>query len=261
MFQKLKAIAKKILRVIRALKDMDELKAEDRKFYFWLAGGGKYNHNFYNASLSQAFAGHFKRSDISDHLGSIFFFALEAKPKLIVELGTRGGESTRSLLAAAFLSKAVLLSIDIEECGYIDLPFRENWHFIQADDIEFGNSQFVDWCRHRHLEPIIDVLFIDTSHEYEHTKNEIKTWYKYLSEEGVMIFHDTNMGKGIYSRTDGSIDFGWDNERGVIKAIEEFVGRNYDEKSFFYDFIQDICILHYPYCNGLTILKRHNLNL
>ena len=76
------------------------------------------------------------------------------------------------------------------------------------------------------------------NYEYEHTKNEIETWIRYLSEEGVMIFHDTNMGKGIYSRTDGSIDIGCDNERGVIRAIEKFIGRHYDENSFFYDFFQ-----------------------
>jgi predicted O-methyltransferase YrrM len=261
MLRPIKDIIKKMPGALRVYAAVMAIKDQARKFFFWLAGGAKYNHRFYDTSLSKALKGHFRKSDISDHLGSIFFFALGAKPKLIVELGTRGGESTRSLLAAAFLSKAVLLSIDIADCENIDLPFRENWYFVKSDDIEFGNSHFVDWCQHRHIEPIIDVLFIDTTHEYEHTKNEIEIWIRYLSEEGVMIFHDTNMGKGIYSRTDGSIDIGWDNERGVIRAIEKFIGRHYDENSFFYDFKNDFLILHYPYCNGLTILKRHKLNL
>jgi len=261
MFQTIKAMVKKILVALRIYPAIKSIRDQPRKFHFWIVGGTKYKHHFYNTSLFKALKGHLKKSDISDHLGSIFFFALGAKPKLIVELGTRGGESTRSLLAVAFLSKAVLLSIDIVDCECIDLPFRENWHFVQADDIEFGGSRFIDWCRHHHIEPIIDVILIDTSHEYEHTKNEIETWSKYLSEKGVMIFHDTNMGKGIYSRADGSIGFGWNNERGVIRAIEEFVSCHYNENSFFYDFRKNYLIIHYPYCNGLTILKRCNLNL
>jgi hypothetical protein len=51
------------------------------------------------------------------------------------------------LLAAAFLSKAILLSIDIEYCENIDLPFRENWHFVKSDDIEFGTLHFIDWFK------------------------------------------------------------------------------------------------------------------
>ncbi len=34
------------------------------------------------------------RTDISDHLVSLFIESLSIKPKLIVELGVRGGEST-----------------------------------------------------------------------------------------------------------------------------------------------------------------------
>src|SRR5476651_2065618 len=40
------------------------------------------------------------RSDIHDHLGAIFAETVRSRPKLIVELGTRGGLSTRALLAA-----------------------------------------------------------------------------------------------------------------------------------------------------------------
>jgi predicted O-methyltransferase YrrM len=255
MWQRIKAIIRKI----PISPKLDPIREQAKKVFFRLAGGTKYTHNYYNAYLSKALTNHFGKSDISDHLGAIFFFAMGAKPKLIVELGTRGGQSTLSLLAAAFLSKAVLLSIDIVDCELMDLPFRDNWHFVQADDIEFGNLHFISWCSHLYIEPIIDVLLVDTSHKYEHTKKEIETWFRYLSDEGIMIFHDTNMGKGIYSRTDGSVDIGWDNNRGVIRAIEDFVGRNYDENSFCYDFTKDMLLIHYPYCSGLTILKKHKI--
>ena len=62
------------------------------------------------------------RSDIRDHLGTLFHEAVSARPRLIVELGTRGGGSTRALLAAAEVTGAHVLSVDIEDCGTIDLP-------------------------------------------------------------------------------------------------------------------------------------------
>jgi predicted O-methyltransferase YrrM len=245
MLQLIKAIIKKK----PASFSFYHIKEQARNLTFYLEGKSKYEHNFYNPYLNKAFKDGLRKSDISDHLGSLFFFTVGAKPKLIIELGTGGGESTRALLAAAFLSKAVLLSIDIEDCESIDLPFRENWHFVQAEDIDFGMFHFEGWCRDHQIEPIVDVLFIDSSHEYEHTKSEIATWIRYLSEEGIIIFHDTNMGEGIYSRTDGSVDIGWNNDRGVIRAIEEYVGRKYEESSFCYDFIKDMLLIHYPYSN------------
>jgi len=199
-----------------------------------------------------------RRTDISDHLSAIFYFAIDAAPTLIVELGTRGGESTRALLAAAFNTQSTLLSIDFHDCQALQLPFREHWHFINADDLEFGKTEFTDWCLSHSLVPRIDVLFIDTSHQYEHTKAEIEIWSSYLSDTAVMLFHDTNLGKGTYARLDGSIGIAWDNQRGVIRALEELVGRQYDETAFFCDLTDQYLIMHYPNCNGLTVLKKRS---
>ncbi len=196
------------------------------------------------------------RSDISDHLGVLFYFATIAAPRLIVELGTRGGESTRALLAAASETNSILLSIDIEDCSQIDIPVRDRWHFVRSDDVEFGVAAFRSWCDTRSIAPEVDVLFIDTSHTYEHTKAEIGVWSNHLSENGIIIFHDTNMGSGVFARMDGTISCGWDNDRGVMAAIEETVGRRYDEKCFFSDVTDKYAVLHFPNCNGLTIVKR-----
>ena len=49
-------------------------------------------------------------SDISDHLSELFYEVVNAQPRLIVELGTRGGESTRALLSAAQVLDARVLS-------------------------------------------------------------------------------------------------------------------------------------------------------
>jgi cephalosporin hydroxylase len=200
-------------------------------------------------------AGASVQSDISDHLPSIYYFTLVTKPRLLVELGTRGGESTRALLAAANDAGGVLLSIDIENCQRVDTPFRDRWHFVQADDVLFARDGFKEWAKERGVNPTVDVLFIDTSHEFHHTLAEVRAWSTHLSPEATMIFHDTNMGPGVYARLDGSVGRAWDNDRGVIRAIEELIGRKYDERAFFSDRTDKYSVLHFPNCNGLTVIR------
>jgi predicted O-methyltransferase YrrM len=245
------------LRATRVYVGIRNIYIAIRTLPFKLGGGTRYRQRFYQSALIKALEGFRRKSDISDHLNTIFFFTLNARPKLIVELGTRGGESTRALLSAASICDAILLSVDIKDCGLLNMPYRERWEFIKANDVEFGKQPFINWCQRRGIDAKIDVLFIDTSHIYEHTKKEIEVWSKYLSENGVMMFHDTNAGRGAYSRTDGSCGLGRNNKRGVIRAIEEFVGQKYDENSFFSDLRNNFLIKHYPYCDGLTILKKY----
>jgi predicted O-methyltransferase YrrM len=230
-----------------------------RRLAFVLRGRRLYGHHFYRRELARALDALPTRSDISDHLGLLFFFSLQARPKLIVELGTRGGMSTRSLLAAAKLSGGVVLSIDVEPAGELDVPYVENWRFVQADDVAFGRTGFVDWCRAEGLEPVVDVLFVDTSHQYEHTRREIEVWKQWLASGGIAMFHDTNMGTGLFAHTDGRVDTNWNNERGVIRAIEDLTGRAYDERSFFYDATEEFLVVHFPYCNGLTVLQKSDI--
>ena len=88
------------------------------------------------------------RSDIHDHLGTIFAETVRAGPRLIVELGTRGGISTLALLAAAEVADAPVLSVDIEDCDGVDIPprFRSRWHFQRGDDVAFAGEPFERFC-------------------------------------------------------------------------------------------------------------------
>jgi hypothetical protein len=116
-------------------------------------------------------------------------------------------------------------------------------------------ARFPAWCREAGIPAAIDVLFIDTSHLYEHTRQEIAAWFPFLAARGTAIFHDTNMG-ALYRRADGTLGRGWDNERGVIRAIEEFLGTRYDESCPFVDLRGEWIVSHDPLCNGLTTLNR-----
>jgi cephalosporin hydroxylase len=191
-------------------------------------------------------------TDISDHLLALFSEAASVRPRFIVELGVRGGESTFAFERAARLSDARVLSVDLEDCQF--QSSYPKWTFLKKNDLTFA-SEFPDWCSSHQLAPEIDVLFIDTSHLYQHTLEELRLWMPYLSAKSKLILHDTNM-KRIYRRADRSLGRGWDNDRGVIRALEETLGTKFNEEQDFVTVIGGWLIRHWSHCNGLTVLEK-----
>jgi cephalosporin hydroxylase len=192
-------------------------------------------------------------SDISDHLATIFCEAVAVQPRLIVELGVRGGESRFVLERAARVTGSALLSVDIEDCSDA-CGESPGWYFVKSDDIGFAQT-FPHWCSQHKIEPRIDVLFIDTSHVLEHTVREIKQWFPYLSAHCKVLFHDTNP-KRFYRRLDGTIGAGVNWKRGVVQAIEEHLGTRFNERLDFVTTVNDWLIRHWAHCNGLTTMER-----
>jgi predicted O-methyltransferase YrrM len=194
-------------------------------------------------------------SDISDHLSRMFSEVVAAKPRLIVELGVRGGQSRAIMERAARISNSSLVSVDLNDCSAA-CGTSPLWHFVKSDDIKFA-ATFRDWCLQRSIEPSIDVLFIDSSHLYEHTVQEINSWFPFLSPRCTVLFHDTNM-RFLYRRLNGTIGHAWNNKRGVIRAIEERLGARFDERITFATCIGEWMIRHWDHCNGFTILSRRS---
>ncbi|NOZ13463.1 MAG: class I SAM-dependent methyltransferase [Acidobacteria bacterium] len=193
-----------------------------------------------------------KRTDISDHLETLYREALSVQPKLLLELGVRTGASGFALSRAAEKSGAWLISLDIEPTLF--RSDYEKWRFVQGDDVEFA-AAFPEFAEEAGFEPKIDFLFIDTSHTYTHTRSEIDAWVPFLSPAGTMIFHDTNM-KLIFRRKDGSLGGGWNNRRGVIRAVQEFLEVRWDENKPYRGNHNGFIVRHIPTCSGLTILRR-----
>lgn len=191
-------------------------------------------------------------SDISDHLVRLYSEAAALSPSLIVELGTRTGESTRALVRAARRNGAALVSVDLKPVG--DLFDYDEWHFVQAEDIDFAGS-FPAWCRERGLEPTVDFLFVDTSHEHDHTRAEIDAWFTHLADRCKVAFHDTHL-TCLYRRRDGTAGRAWDNDRGVVRCLEEMLGLAVDERMPFAVLRKEWLVRHDPLCNGLTVLER-----
>lgn len=193
-----------------------------------------------------------KKTDISDHLETLFAECLNIEAGLIVELGVGDGESTFVLERVANLWGSKLVSVDIEDCQKVS-KFKDRI-FVRQDDISFA-AEFPDWCRARGINPVIDILFIDTSHLYDHTVAEIQSWFPYLAPRCKVFFHDTNMSE-IFVRKDGSTGKGWNNSRGVIRAIEEHLGVRFDETSDFSLMYNGWFIKHYAICNGFMIMEK-----
>ncbi len=191
-------------------------------------------------------------TDISSHLEALYVAGLAAHPRLIVELGVRGGESTFVFERVARRSGADLVSVDIADCANVSR--YERWHWVQEDDVRLGR-RFRGWCEQRGLEPLVDVLFVDTSHVYDHTRAEMDAWFPHLSGRAVALFHDTNMKK-VFRRRDGTLGLGWDNHRGVVRALEDVLGIRIDERRALACAAGPWRVTHDPICNGLTMLRR-----
>ena len=192
-------------------------------------------------------------SDIDEHLEWIFTETLLLQPKLIVELGVRGGTSTFVFERAANLCGASIVSVDIDDCSSISSHPR--WYFFQGDDVQFA-AIFPEFCQQRNLPPSVDLLFIDTSHYYDHTVQEVSAWFPHLSSRAKVLLHDTNM-RLTGPRRDGCFQSSWDNHRGVIRAVEEYLGiMKIDESKDSVECAGEWILRHKANCNGLTILDK-----
>jgi hypothetical protein len=71
-----------------------------------------------------------------------------------------------------------------------------------------------------------------------------------------MLFHDTNMGRGWYRCLDGKSERGGNGTRGISQPVEEFLGRRYDEMTYFCDATGRFVLNHVPWSSGLLVLRR-----
>lgn len=209
------------------------------------------------ALIDVSYFGANPKSDISEHLNFLYFYLHTARPKNILELGTRRGESTRVIEKYCREMNIVGKSIDLEEAPAW-LKNSKNWKHFVGDDIKLGRNlaHTKRWPDDSEFKPL-DFIFLDTSHEYIHTKEELATYLPLLrSGVGAIAFHDTNLTSAPTLRLDGSVGYGHDNKRGVARAIEEQFAFNFDERSLHVQSIPGFNFLfyHQPWCNGFSIL-------
>lgn len=164
-------------------------------------------------------------SDISDHLLQMYDTIIQRSPKLIIELGVRGGMSTFAISRAAQDIGARLISVDITDCS--KSCDWSKWEFLKMNDLNFADT----------FKDKIDILFIDTSHTFDHTVSELRKFLPLMHDKGIIILHDTNVCGSEVAR---AID--------KVFGIKGNWGINFSIKS------NHIKIKNYAHNNGMAYL-------
>ena len=162
-------------------------------------------------------------SDINEHLPTLYDLA--SKYSHVTEFGVRHAVSTTALLAGLESRKdhSKLISYDINRQPQVaeleQLTDKVEFIFHQENTLEVEIAS-------------TDLLFIDTLHNYEQLKQELKQSTNVKSQ---IVLHDTTTF-GINGET---------SEVGLTRAITEFLENSRWRLAHYY-----------PNNNGLTILER-----
>lgn len=146
-------------------------------------------------------------SDISQHLPTLYNEASIGDAQ-IIELGVRSGNSTAAFLAAVEQYGGHVWSVDITppRLPWVNHP---HWTVLVGDDLWLADD----------LPDDVDVLFIDTSHYYQHTCAELAMFVPKVKPGGVVLLHDTEL-ENPEGRPDTDPPFP------VRVAVEEFCADN-----------------------------------
>ena len=127
-------------------------------------------------------------SDNNEHLLTIRDLVVETNAQKALELGVGHGRITCAILAGLTVTGGKLTSVDnLEYAGTRAKFAADNWLYVTAHDMTW-TPEFTEE---------VDVLVIDSSHEREHTLNELKKFGQLVSDTGVIILHDTVSFPGV----------------------------------------------------------------
>ena len=195
------------------------------------------------------------------HIYFVNFLVSIIKPKIFVELGIYYGFSyfnicrVMEILKSEFndLRDSKAYGIDSFEGDVHAIYNEEDYNIekhVNKQNINFSyfsniiKSRF-DVARSKFENKSIDLLHIDGQHLYEDVKNDFKKWEDKLSDNSVVLFHDTQIKSrdfGVYKFWDEmkdnypSINFEHSEGLGVL-----FYGKNFNKKTeLFIKFISNI---------------------
>jgi predicted O-methyltransferase YrrM len=163
-------------------------------------------------------------SDIYLHLPRFVALVEALDARHVIELGTRSGVSTIAWLYALAATNGRLTSVDIDPRP--DIGDWPHWGFVQGDDLDPAVVSALDPA---------DIVFIDTSHVYEHTARELRVYRHLLKPGGLIVCHDTMLERPIGASARPRFP--------VWVAVEEFCG----EEGFEVAYVEE--------CWGLAVIR------
>jgi hypothetical protein len=158
--------------------------------------------NFYNAEFS-----YLQDSEDFTWFGHIYFaydIIRNLKPKVFVELGTYKGTSFFSFCQAVVDEKldTQLNAIDCwegdEQTGfygeeaYTQVNFLKEKYFKNLKNINLLRMTFETAVK-QFKDKSVDIIHIDGLHTYEAVKEDYMTWKDKITDDGVLLFHDTRV--------------------------------------------------------------------
>lgn len=158
-------------------------------------------------------------SEMSAHMPTLYILARYSTGP-IIELGVGRGWSTVALVAGILdsVGKWFLHSYDInpncEQLVWDALQLKDRKGPI-ADEIKskwIFRSCLALKAVNNYQDNSIGLLFLDTSHELEATRQELKTWLPKLRPDGTIVGHDYFLHEHPH----------WTTKSGVKKAVDEF---------------------------------------
>lgn len=115
----------------------------------------------------------------------LWAFTAKFKPPYIVEIGTRYGRSAAQMGLGSPSSKIVSVEIDPLRAA------RARGLKIPNVEVITGNSVYPNTVKQvMDRVPWIDVLFIDSNHEYKTVLSELNVYSPYVALNGIMLFDD-----------------------------------------------------------------------
>ncbi len=162
-------------------------------------------------------------SDINEHLQTFYQLTHKLHAQKIIELGTRGANSTLAFLLAVEDTAGHVWSVDLEPAP--TLPSKR-WTFIQGSDLDLEVlAQLPDDA---------DIVFIDTSHAYQQTLAELNVYLWKVRPGGRIVLHDTARRRFLGMNRQPPFP--------VARAVDEFCAE------------EDLSVEYRDNCSGLGII-------
>lgn len=113
----------------------------------------------------------------------------DTKPAIVVEIGTRRGESAIQMATAHPGSQILTIDIDPNSAEFIRKMKLKNLRAITSDSAKAVHEVKI-WAP-------FDMLFIDSDHCYERATAEFKAYSPFVKKGGIMIFDDIHINDGM----------------------------------------------------------------
>jgi predicted O-methyltransferase YrrM len=192
-------------------------------------------------------------SGLGDSAHLLYGLARSLKPRVAVEIGSARGRSACFVgLALKENGSGRLYAIDPHtQTAWNDLGSVDTLSTMRQHIAELGLTETVEIVRSTSAEAAagwseeIDLLFIDGDHSYEGVKADWERFSPFVSEFGVVVFHDTIWNRRPdprYAR----------NDMGVPDFVEELRARGYPVVTIDRDF--GVSIVQ-PRVSGVSIAK------